>query len=199
MMTSPNSDTIGSYEKNADGYIDSRDPGQSLQYCQWIVDGLSKYPNTAKLFEVGTGTGYDADYLESLGYTVVRSDAAQSFIDFNEKRGKRTMKFDVTQDKLPEMYDAIVAVNVMQHLPAHEFKRAIKNIHAGLSVGGRFLFSITIGKGAEEWRDDKGGARYFLNWDINALRKVLVNSDFSVIYEKEIGYKNWVDIIVEKI
>lgn len=196
---SNNARTVASYEANAEDYITSRTPEQSEQYCGWIVDGLSGYPKTVKIFEIGTGTGYDADYLESLGYSVERSDVAQSFVDFNEKHGKTIVKFDVVRDDFSSTYDAIIAVNVMQHLNRDEFMAAIDKVAGALKPGGRFLFSITTGDGGEEWHDDKGGARYFLNWKREDLKKVLKDAGVPVIYEKEIGYKNWIDIIVEKI
>lgn len=196
---SANSDTVASYETSADAYIASRNPKESEQYAQWIAHDLEKFSKTAKIFEVGTGTGYDADYLESLGYSVVRSDAAQSFIDFNVRRGKKAVKFDVVTDKFTDMYDAILAVNVMQHLNQDEFNKALSNIASALRVGGHFLFSITVGNGSEEWHNDEGGPRYFLNWKIEDLEKVLRGAGLTMIYKKEIGYKNWVDIIAEKI
>lgn len=199
LSSGQNAKTVASYEANAEGYITSRTSEQSAQYCEWIVDGLGAYPKTAKIFEIGTGTGYDADYLDSLGYIVERSDAAQSFIDFNEKRGKTIVKFDVVRDDFNSTYDAIIAVNVMQHLSRDEFITAMGKVAAALNHGGYFLFSITMGDGSEEWHDDKGGARYFLNWKREDLKKVLKGAGLSVIYEKEIGYKNWIDIIVEKI
>lgn len=196
---SGNAKTIMSYEINADDYITSRNPKESEQYAKWIADDLEKFSKTVKIFEVGTGTGYDADYLESLGYSVVRSDVAQSFIDFNKQRGKEAMKFDVVNDKFTEAYDVIFAVNVMQHLGREEFKKALSNVVGALSDKGHFLFSITVGDGSEEWHNDEGGPRYFLNWKIEDLEKVLQDVGLMMIYKKEIGYKNWVDIIVEKI
>ncbi len=194
-----NDRTVASYEANAEEYIASRAPGQSEQYCKWIVDGLRGYPKAAKIFEIGTGTGYDADYLESLGYSVERSDVAQSFVDFNEKRGKTIAKFDVVHDDFSGVYDAIIAVNVMQHLNKDEFITAIKKVVKALSIDGQLFFSITIGNGEEEWHDDKGGARYFLNWGLENLKDVLEAAGLQVIYEKEVGYKNWIDIIVRKV
>lgn len=201
MTISPNTKnarTVVSYEANAEEYIKSRTPEQSEQYCGWIVDGLSGYPKTAKIFEIGTGTGYDADYLESLGYNVERSDVAQSFVDFNEKRGKKIVKFDVVRDDFSGAYDAIIAVNVMQHLDENEFQVSLQKIAQVLGKGGRFLFSITIGGGDEEWHDDKGGARYFLNWDIDNLRRELETVGLRIVHEHEVGYKNWVDVVAEK-
>lgn len=195
---SENAATVASYQTNPDDYIASRSPEQSEKYCQWLVDGLSGFSHAAKIFEIGTGTGYDADYLESLGYSVERSDVVQSFVCFNEKRGKTIAKFDVVRDDFSSAYDAIIAVNVMQHLSKDEFITAVGKVAGALNHGGRFLFSITIGDGSEEWHDDKGGARYFLNWKYEDLRNALEDAGLSIVYKKEIAYKDWVDIIARK-
>lgn len=194
-----NAKTVASYQANSTDYIASRSPEQSAEYCQWIVDGLKDVPKSASIFEIGTGTGYDADYLESVGYHVTRSDIADGFIDFNRKRGMEIIKFDIVKDDFTSTYDVVLAVNVMQHLDADEFRLAIRKIAGVLPIGGRFLFSITVGDGGEEWHDDERGARYFLNWHHDELIKAIESVGFTVIYEKEIGYRNWVDIIVEKI
>lgn len=196
---SSNAKTVESYKLNPNGYIASRSPEQSQQYSGWLVEGLKPFAKSAAIFEIGTGTGYDADCLESLGYRIIRSDIVDSFIEFNENRGKNIMKFDVVQDDFMDSYGAIVAVNVMQHLDEDEFSVAIQKISHALKPNGRFLFSITKGDGGDEWHDDKGGGRYFLNWDIENLKNVLETAGLRVIYEKEVGYKNWVDIIAEKL
>lgn len=194
-----NAKTLASYEENSEEYIDSRSPDESVRYTKWITDELKDFPKDISIFEIGTGPGYDADYLESLGYSINRSDAASSFIFHNEKLGHKIIKFNVITDEFSGVYDVIFAVNVMQHLTLEEFRRAIYKISNALSDDGRFLFSITTApKSIKEWHDDKGGARYFRRWSLEELVKELEKAGFFIKKQYDIGYKNWWEFVAEK-
>ncbi len=196
-MGSPNQDTIKSYENTHQDYTDSRSPEQSAQYLKWVIDELAELKNP-QILEIGTGTGYDADYLDRLGYNITRSDAVEGFINQNQARGKSVVKLDVINDRIEKEYDLIFAINVLQHMDQEDFKKSIQNLNAGLKSGGRLLFSITVGAGDTEWHDDKGGARVFLNWQPDKLTQILEQEGFESIKLKEIGYKNWVQVKATK-
>lgn len=54
----------------------------------------------ASILEIGTGPGRDADYIESLGYSVTRSDAVESFIEYNKSKNKNIIKLNLYEDKI---------------------------------------------------------------------------------------------------
>ncbi len=197
---SQNAATLRSYEANSIAYINSRHLDDVARFCAWIVEDLHhiNMPNGAHIFEIGTGPGYFTDYIESLGYQVIRTDAAQSFIDFNISRKKTMEKFNVVTDKFPEQYNVILALNVMQHLEKPEALSAFKKIFKVLLPGGSFIFTITTGNDNDELHADKGGARYFYNWDKKELRSVLENEGYIITRYDDAGYRNWMNITVEK-
>lgn len=195
-----NDATIKSYELNADKYTKGRTQDQAnfAVWYKWIVDDISHAPNQGVIFEIGSGPGYFADYLEELGYKIIRSEAAQSFIDFSTQRGKTMKKFNVALDDFPDQYAIILAINVMQHLPKNEAIDSFGKVYDALEPGGRFIFTITTDDGSEEWRDDKGGNRYFYNWVEVELLTALNEIGFKVIRNEVSGYKKWRNITVEK-
>ncbi len=193
-----NSKTIKSYELNAYEYLQSRSADDEHRFSAWIVETLSKIDKPVKIFEIGSGPGYTADYLESLGYKVTRSDIVNEFIEYNRNRDKNITIHNVITDEIPGEYDAILAINVMQHLNKLDMKKALKLIYDGLKKDGMFIFTITIGD-MDEWHDDKGGARYFAAWQKDILIDLWGSTGLEVIFIKDVGYKNWINIIAKKI
>src|SRR5688500_9916982 len=53
-----------------------------------------------RVLEIGSGPGWDADFLESLGLDVHRTDAAAAFCDLQAERGKRCDLLDVLVDPI---------------------------------------------------------------------------------------------------
>ena len=190
--------TIASYEENLDSFVETRNQENTIRFSQWIVEQLAHVSESAKIAEVGAGPGYTADYLESLGYTIDCSDAAKSFVEFMQAHGRAAQQIDIVKQPIGQDYDVIIALNVLQHMSQEDLQRALRHISQALRPGGKFLFSITVGDGSEEWHDNKGGSRYFLNWPLDDLRQLLKSEKFVVTYEREVGYKNWVDIGAEK-
>jgi SAM-dependent methyltransferase len=47
------------------------------------------------IIEFGSGTGRDADYMESKGYKVVRTDSEKEFIGFQAEKGKKVLKLNL--------------------------------------------------------------------------------------------------------
>ncbi|NCU38164.1 methyltransferase domain-containing protein [Candidatus Saccharibacteria bacterium] len=192
-----NSKTIKSYELNAEEYIQSRSVDDQQKFSTWIAEALSKLNKPIDIFEIGSGPGYTADYLESLGYRVTRSDIVNEFINFNQSSGKYIVRHNVATDAIPRVFDAVLAINVMQHLNSKDMEKSLLYINDGLKKGGLFIFTITLGKN-DEWHDDKGGARYFAGWQKEKLIDILNKAGLQVIYDKDVGYKNWINIISKK-
>lgn len=192
-----NTKTIRSYELNAEEYIQSRSVDNQKKFSAWIVEALSTLHKPVDIFEIGSGPGYTADYLESLSYNVTRSDIVDKFIDFNRLHGKYIVKHNVVSDVIPGTFDAILAINVMQHLNFKDMEKSLQHIHDGLKKGGLFIFTITLGED-DEWHDDKGGARYFAGWQKEQLTDFLNKASLQVIYAEDVGYKNWINIISRK-
>lgn len=89
--------TLASYERGVQRFVDKTPPviADDSSLGQWIQFFLSQLQKEDEILEIGTGTGKDADYMESHGYHVTRSDAVDGFIEMNRQRGKDIIKLNV--------------------------------------------------------------------------------------------------------
>jgi SAM-dependent methyltransferase len=99
------------------------------------------------VLEVGSGTGRDADLIESLGPRVRRTDATQAFLDLQAARGKHGELLDLLTDDLGGPYDAVLAIAVLIHIPREQTQQVLDRIAGALRPGGAFLVSIRGGDG----------------------------------------------------
>ena len=155
-------------------------------------------PAGAKIFEIGSATGRDAKFFESLGYKVQRSDAAESFIQELRGEGYDALKFNLITDEVPIGHDMIFANGVLMHLIREEEEEAFRKIYAALSENGRFVFSVKTGDDGGAWSDHKvEGSRYYYMWREDELRRVLAEVGFANI---DIGtlWGKWLHVIVNK-
>src|SRR5690242_17385233 len=108
--------TIEGYEACARDYAAAVDPhpsGVGEAALRRLADGL---PRGARALEIGSGPGWDADFLETLGVVVDRTDITAAFRAFQAERGRIVAPLDVVEDALPGPYDAAVALCVLQHV-----------------------------------------------------------------------------------
>lgn len=197
-ITDYNANTLQSYEAAAGAYASERQNDDMATHYKWLVDDIAESNVATPLFEIGSGPGYLADYLEALGYQVTRTDAAQSFVDFNLKRGKKAEKFNLVTDDFLTNHDVVYAISVVQHFERGQAMQAFSKVYDSLNPGGRFMFTLTIGDGSDEWHDDEGGKRYFYQWNIQQLEHELKSIGFFILRSEDVGYKNWRRITVEK-
>ena len=99
------------------------------------------------VLEVGSGTGRDADYVEWLGATVRRTDAARAFADIQAERGERVALLDVVADDLGGPYDAVLAMCVLMHVGHGHIDPVLRKVTAALRPAGAFLVSVREGQG----------------------------------------------------
>lgn len=153
----PNARTVESYEKIADDYA------RETAGAPVLVAGLTRLIETvpaAHALEIGSGPGWDADFLEEAGLTVRRTDVTQAFIDSQRARGKKADRLDVINDDLGGPYDAVVALHVLQHVEQGDLPGVLAKVADALSPGGRFLVSIPLGEGAG-WEVGESGSSYY--------------------------------------
>jgi SAM-dependent methyltransferase len=130
--------------------------------------------------EVGSGPGWDADFVESQGVAVRRTDVAAAFIDFQAERGKQVDELDVTRDELGGPYDAVMALAVLQHVDRAQIPVLLRRVAEALVPGGVFLVAIREGDG-ERWEVGDSGNPYFIVlWDESAFRDLLAEAGLGV-------------------
>jgi len=161
---SGNRRTIDSYERIARSYAEDTAPDPSGpaefsgQGLRRLVDAV---PAGGTALEVGSGPGWDADFVESQGVAVRRTDVAAAFIDLQAERGKHVERLDVTRDELGGPYDAVIALAVLQHVDRDQIPALLRRVAAALQPGGVFLVAIRTGEG-ECWEVGDSGNPYFI-------------------------------------
>lgn len=201
---SNNRRTLAAYEDIALEYAASTqatptDVGQTT--TRRFADGIRP---GGTILELGSGPGWDADDLETLGFDVRRTDATVAFCDFQTARGKHIERLDaITDDFAPRngsTYDAVMALYVLQHIERGDTDTVLRKVAAVLNEGATFLVTVREGSG-EHWDTGESGNRYHVTeWAaddfVERLRAVALEpvwSDRSVDDEGP-----WLNIIARK-
>ncbi len=160
---SANRRTVASYERIAREYADDTAPDSSGA-SEFSGEGLRRLveavPAGGTVLEVGSGPGWDADFVESHGVEVRRTDVTTAFIDLQAERGKRVERLDVTSDDLGGPYDAVMALAVLQHVVRAEIPALLRRVAGALRPGGMFLVALREGVG-DQWEVGDSGNPYF--------------------------------------
>ncbi|WP_322936536.1 class I SAM-dependent methyltransferase [Nocardioides bizhenqiangii] len=180
---SANRRTVDSYERIAREYADDTAPDSSGA-AEFSGEGLRRLvdavPACGTALEVGSGPGWDADFVESQGVAVRRTEVAAAFIDFQADRGKHIDKLDITSDELGGPYDAVIALAVLQHVERAQIPAFLRRVAAALRPGGVFLVAIREGFG-ERWEVGDSGNSYFtVLWSESAFRTLLDDAGLGV-------------------
>ena len=140
--------TVRSYEGFARQYdmlVNARRPPHIEDALRRLVQCL---PFSGSVLEIGSGTGRDADFIESLGAVVRRTDATQAFLDLMAERGKKADLLNVMTDELDGgPYDGVLAMGVLIHVDREQVGPVLRKIHAVLKPGGAFLVAMRKGEG----------------------------------------------------
>lgn len=192
--------TLDSYEQHIDEYIDKKDkrsPARTASYWKGVEYFLSLLPVGTNIFEVGSGSGYDADLIERKGYAVQRSDAVQAFISRMREQGKTVREYDVLSGPLVEPVTAIYANAVLLHFNEEQFRSSLHNLAASILKNGYLCMGMKVGD-YEGWREEGlKGKRYFKYWPVDSLRSELEHAGFTVV-NKSLSTDNEFVVITAK-
>lgn len=135
-MSSENERTLEVYQEKASVYLntvaehDRLDPVKAKLKREKLEDlikiNFSLLPKYAKVFEIGSGNGNNAKFIESLGFEVTASDTADGFIEEIKKQGINTVKFNVIKDSFLEKYFAIFCWRVFVHFTKEDAQKVIQ-------------------------------------------------------------------------
>src|SRR5665213_629565 len=104
-MSKTNRQTLDSYNETVAKYIQTSPQKVDDRLRSWIDKSLANLNTKAKILEIGSGSGKDADYFESKGYAVKRTDASQGFVDYLLAKGKKAQLLNALTDDLGTGYD----------------------------------------------------------------------------------------------
>jgi hypothetical protein len=98
---SNNGRTVAAYENYARRYAAAVSPpsGSGVEALRSLAD---KLPSGGQILEIGSGPGWDADFLEELGVRVRRTDVTAAFRNLQAERGRQVDALDVLTDKIAE-------------------------------------------------------------------------------------------------
>lgn len=181
----PRENTLVTYNNNIDAYISNTisEPSEILK--NRIDKSLEWLSLDSSILEVGTWGGRDADYIESRWFHILRSDGAQSFVDYHKNMWKEILLYNVVSDELPGKYDLIFADAVLLHFPHDLTKRILEKRKNHLTPLGKISRCAQEGEW-EALKENKNMQRYFYFRSEAEVREMM----------KNIWYKNidaWVD------
>src|SRR6185295_18833198 len=153
---SSNDVTLQSYERAISEYISGTPHEVYGSVKSWIDATLKLLPEHARIIEIGSAFGRDANYIESHGFTVERTDATEGFISLLQAMGHTVRRFNVLKDEFAAHYDLVFANAVFLHFTQEEIATVLGKVHAGLNERGILAFSVKKGEG-EGWSTVKIG------------------------------------------
>lgn len=166
--------TVQSYERIARGYADSTEPGPADDRRPGLRRLVGLVPPGGSVLEVGSGPGWDADFVESHGLQVRRTDVTDAFVDLQRERGKQIERLDLITDELGGPYDAAIALYVLQHIDRGLTAGVLAKVASALRPGGAFLVTVPEGAG-ESWEGDY----HTVLWDRDGFDAALASAGLS--------------------
>lgn len=190
--------TLNTYENNIDNYIEGTPneviDGWHKEYLDKIISIIS---SGAKILEIGSAVGRDADYFENMGYKVLRTDIVQGFINYQKGKGKEVSKFNIIDGALENKFDVILAFAVFLHFDEEQFIQALLNTKNHLKDNGLFALSLKNGEGQEYSSHKMNGERFFKYWKPEELKGILESNGFEVKYLNVVADNKWIHCIAE--
>lgn len=196
-----NDQTLDSYTQHVDEYIAGTPQAPSGEFLKWMNAALSCIPEGGTILELGSAFGRDSALMESRGYRVDRTDAAQGFVDYLQGNGLKARKLNALTDEFSGPYDMIFANAVLLHFTPKETEKVVRKAHSALTDSGVFAFSLKEGNDTAAWSNEKLDApRYFHYWSRARILELLKATGFENIDYENVGGKdvNWHMITARK-
>lgn len=177
-MSKANTTTIRSYEAHIQDYIDGTPQEAGADVKAWIDATLDGLATDANIIEIGSAFGRDANYMEGLGYSVLRTDATLGFVELLKNQGYAAREFNLITDEFEAAYELVFADAVLLHFTRRELEKAVIKIYNALTPGGRLSFSLKQGQGTA-WSYDKLGApRFFCYWETQEIKDLVESAGY---------------------
>lgn len=178
-----NGRTVAAYETYARSYAAAVSPQPSDCGAAALQRLANMLPAGGRVLEIGSGPGWDADFLEGLGVRVHRTDVAAAFRAFQAERGRQADALDVLTDEIAETYDGILILYVLQHFERTEVDPVLHKLANALKGEGALFLSHAVGEG-EIWEHTAAGDYRVVRWSIAALDDRLQRAGFTVTWDQ---------------
>ena len=151
--------TLASYEAGANLYA-ARPYVMGEAMVRYLAR-IAKLVDGGTILELGSGPGRDAEYLESLGVSVARTDGALAFVEMMRAEGFTAEVLDMRTGQFNGTYDAVVANAVLLHLRRDEFEFVARTSRGVVGAEGIFAFTVKRGDGTSWSKAKLGLPRHF--------------------------------------
>ena len=179
-MNDDNDKTLQAYEDHLDDYVAANKLVPVGEYKDWINRTLALVPKEGIILELGSGDGRDATFIQGLGYHIVPTDAAQSFVNLLNEKGFKAQKLNALTDDYGSNYDMVFANAVFLHFTPGQFKEVLSKVKKSLKPGGVLAFSVKKGKGSHWSTKYLEAPRFFQFWEQPELQNMLEAEDFTI-------------------
>lgn len=218
-MSKENKKTLEVYKDKAKMYLDNSVEHDRINLIRakekrekievLIKDSFSSLPKQGKVFEIGSGDGTNAKFIQNLGYDITASDTADDFINVIRNKGLETVKFNALEDGFVDKYNGIFCWRVFVHFTTEDVKKTINKVYNALEYNGIFIFNAInreIKSVDDEWIDFEGeyhmGAeRYYKYFRKEELDDIIKQTKFEIKdFHKEGGENNnkWLVYVLKK-
>jgi SAM-dependent methyltransferase len=165
-------------------------------------------PAGARVLEIGSGPGRDAQALEEAGLSVRRTDVTPGFVDLLRRAGHDADVVDPLTDDLSDpaapgtAYDAVWAGACLLHVDRDDLGTVLTRLGEATRSGGLLYASLKEGDG-ESWsvHGNVAAPRFFTYWREEPLREVLTAAGWSV---EHIGHgdglrgERWLEVLATR-
>lgn len=196
---SSNSRTVAGYEQCARDYaatVPRQPTGLDATALRKLIELL---PSGGRVLDVGSGPGWDADFLETLGARVHRTDVAASFREVQAERGRQVDALDLLTDEIVDRYDGILMLCVLQHFERDDLDGALRKLAQALMPDGALLLSYPLGD-HEYWEHANSGDYRVVLWAREALDQRLQSAGFTIAWDahKDAPSGPWRTVLARK-
>jgi 2-polyprenyl-3-methyl-5-hydroxy-6-metoxy-1,4-benzoquinol methylase len=191
--------TVQAYEGYARQYA-AAVPQEASGLAKEGIQRLAAIVSNGTILEVGSGPGWDADFAESLGLTVRRTDVTQTFREFQTERGKAVEPLDILVDEFGGPYDGVVALYVLQHIDRDQMGSVLGKVSQALKTNGVFLVSLREGEGDIWERSQKSGDYHVVLWSEANFIHSLAEAGLQVLWTERDADNDgdWLVLLAQK-
>jgi len=165
-----------------------------LAYWEWCkhkyLPILERLGADARILELGCGPGHMVEFLTRSGFTRVSGiDVSEEQIEMAKKRGINAQVIEASEmlSGTENSWDAIIAIDLVEHFYRDELLGFFTNIYNGLKCGGMLIIQTPNGQGLFPHQVIYGDLTHLTIFTPSSLKQILRLVGFEEIHFKETG------------
>jgi len=174
--------TITTYNKTAPEYIAKAQRYAPVPEREKFISFVKSGGN---ILDAGCGSGRDANYFASKGFTVTGIDLSDTLLSYANEHAEANVTFhnmDLRAIKLNTSFDGIWACASLLHLKRKEILPVLQKFERLITPEGILFLLLKEGEGEKMAISStiQGDQRFFTYYSVSELRSLLVNAGFVV-------------------